>query len=116
MAVQLTYGFADKVLGTNAPQIRLHITTRPDIAPVLLPKSREQTVMVSDYFATYVHGSWRSDGQGDPNESIGNHRWDDSRDSAWLSWQEEEGPTYILSASDLKLSREDLIRIAESCR
>jgi hypothetical protein len=93
----------------------LHITTRPEVAPVLLPKSREQTVMVNGQPAIYVHGGWRSDGQGDPRESLGDLRWDDNIDGAWLSWQDGPGvPTYMLAASGLNLSREDMIRIAES--
>lgn len=96
-------------------QMNLEIVSGPNVAPFLLPRSRAQSVLVNGQEATYVRGGWRSDGQGDPDETLGDLRWDDSLDSAWLSWH-EDGLTYTLSAYGLGLDKGQLLRIAESLR
>jgi hypothetical protein len=81
----------------------------------LLAETKEQAVSVNGSTGIYVHGGWQSDGRGDPNVHIGSLRWDDQADAAYLTWT-EAGVTYLLSAADLGLQREDLLRIAQSLR
>lgn len=69
-----------------------------------IPSSAAETVRINARTGVYAHGSW------DPK---GN--WQSSADSALLSW-EANGMTYVLSYSGLRLSRQDLIRVAESVR
>jgi hypothetical protein len=69
----------------------------------LAPADRTVAVHVHGQPATYARGAWN-----------GNRTWDQNADAGLLSW-EEAGVTYVLSASGLGLSRDDMIRIADSC-
>lgn len=72
------------------------------------PASKAQEVRVNGQPAIYVRGVWeRTDGW--------NLQWNDAADSAILSW-EADGFTYYIQFGGLGLTREDLIRIAESLR
>lgn len=114
IAALLTYRSVSAPDAASA-QMNLEIVSGPNVAPFLLPRSRAQSVLVNGQEATYVRGGWRSDGQGDPEETLGDLRWDDSIDSAWLSWH-EDGLTYTLSAFGLGLDKGQLLRVAESLR
>lgn len=67
-----------------------------------VPAGQEQTAVVNGRPAVYMHGAWRKD-----------ETWDATADSGILSW-EAGGFTYLIQYSGLGLTREDLIRIAES--
>lgn len=67
-----------------------------------VPASAIEDVWVHGVSAVYARGAWTKDGT-----------WNDSADAHMLSW-EDKGFTYYLSSSGLGLSREDLVRIAES--
>ena len=54
--------------------------------------------------AAYAKGGWRSPGA-----------WDETIDLQYLSW-EADGMSYVLHDNGVGLSRETLIRIAESLR
>ena len=69
-----------------------------------MPADRAEPAVVGQRPATYVRGAWRHD-----------DTWDAALDSAILSW-EAEGITYVIQFSGLGLSRNDLVRIAESLR
>jgi hypothetical protein len=79
----------------------------------LLAETKQQPVSVNGAAGLYVHGGWQSDGRGDPNVHIGSLRWDDGADAAYLTWT-QDGVTYLLSATNLGLQREDLLHIAQS--
>ncbi|HVX31336.1 MAG TPA: hypothetical protein VHA53_12725 [Nitrolancea sp.] len=69
-----------------------------------IPSSAIQHVTVNGSPAIYAHGAWDA-----PPNSI----WHDDADAAMLSWS-ADGFVYTLSQGELGLSRDDLIRIAES--
>lgn len=66
------------------------------------PPEAVQPVSVNGVSALYAHGT------GDPPA-----KWDAQADAGMLSW-EADGFTYVVRASELHLSREELIRVAES--
>jgi hypothetical protein len=70
----------------------------------VLPSSAAQDVRVNGHTAVYAQGSWDEF-----------QRWNRRADAALLSW-DENAFTYVLSFSGLGLSRDDVIRIAESLR
>jgi hypothetical protein len=70
----------------------------------VLPSSAAQDVRVNGHTAVYAQGSWDEF-----------QRWNGRADAALLSW-DENAFTYVLSFSGLGLSRDDVIRIAESLR
>lgn len=70
----------------------------------VVPDSAKQSVVANGRTATYVHGAWNQQMQ-----------WDGTVDAGSLTW-EANGFTYRLGYSALALSREDIIRIAESLR
>jgi hypothetical protein len=72
-----------------------------------VPSSSTHTVRVNGHPAVYVHGNYESK---DPN---GPAVWNPNADISELSWQ-ADGITYDLSAYHLRLSRADVIGIAES--
>ncbi len=69
-----------------------------------VPSSAAQQVRVGGHAAVYARGSWDRSGN-----------WNRKADAGLLSWQ-QDGMTYVLSSSGLGLSRNDMIRIAESLR
>lgn len=66
------------------------------------PPSVRQHTLVNGMPATYVHGAWNERGQ-----------WQDGADVVFVSWQ-QGGLIYAVHASGLQLSRDELLRIAES--
>lgn len=68
------------------------------------PASAAEDTQVDGQPAVYVHGTWH------PNQ-----QWDATADAGTLSWQ-QRGFTYLLFSSGLGLSRDDLVRIAQSLR
>ncbi|MCG8347018.1 MAG: hypothetical protein MI924_04480 [Chloroflexales bacterium] len=114
--VWIRYAHAAGQGDPNEEEMSLEIVSGPNASTQLLPCSREQQVTVRGQPATYVRGAWRDDGQGDPQTAIGDLRWDDTFESAWLSW-EEDGLRYTLSAYDVAgLDDTTLFRVAESLR
>lgn len=113
--VTVIYHRTSEPQGTTPGEMLLTITSRPNPAGFVVPNSREQEAMINGQAGVYTHGGWRDDGQGDPQTALGNLRWDDALDEARLSWT-EDGLTYTLQAVGLGLSREDMVRIAESLR
>lgn len=101
-------------LDEDAPVIHLLIFKGP-LNGHLVAASREEDVIVQGQPAVYVHGGWRDDGKGDPTTALGNLQWDDAIDSAWLSW-EDQSITYSMAVHNLGVTREDVLRIAESFR
>ncbi len=93
--------------------LRLHANDGPISAPPLLAESREQAAMVNGQPGIYVHGGWQDDGRGDPNTRMGSLQWDDRADDAYLTWS-QDGVTYLLEAHNLRISLEELKRIAAS--
>lgn len=83
--------------------------------PFLLPVTREQAVVVNGVSGSFVQGGWRSDGKGDPETTYAHLQWDDSLGDAYLAWR-QEGLNYFVAAFNLGLTREEMIRIAESIR
>ncbi|HEV8638079.1 MAG TPA: hypothetical protein VG370_28015 [Chloroflexota bacterium] len=67
------------------------------------PAEHAEAVAVRGQPATFVRGAWEKDG-----------RWHPESDAGLLSW-EANGITYVLMFSGLGLSREEVVRIAESC-
>lgn len=100
--VSLDFHLVGESIGST-PVLRLAVG--PDVSSQLSAPS-EQAVEVNGFPATYVHGIWRGDDQGVM-------RFDDLEDNAWL-WWEEEGLSYMLSASGMNLELDDMLRIAES--
>jgi hypothetical protein len=83
--------------------------------PFLLPVTKEQAVEVNGVPGSFVQGGWRSDGKGDPETTYAHLQWDDSLGDAYLAWR-QEGLNYFIAAFNLGLTREDMIRVAESIR
>lgn len=64
--------------------------------------------------AMYAHGGWRSTQPVTPeSNTIDDLYWDAAADEAWLSWQ-MQGLNYLLYAQGLGVTREEMVRIAES--
>lgn len=113
--VTVIYHRTSEPQATTPGEMLLIITSRPNPAGFVVPNSRGQEAVIHGQTGIYTHGGWRDDGQGDPGTALGNLRWDDALDEARLSWG-EDGLTYTLQAVGLGLSREDMVRIAESLR
>lgn len=103
------------LVGGEAPVLRQWVANGAMPAPPLLAAKYERPSTVHGQPAVYVHGGWRDDGQGDPETAHGPLRWDETFDSAYLTW-EEDGLAYLLEAQGLGLTESDLVRIAESLR
>lgn len=113
MQVSFEFHFADKPF--DSPELSLIIGP---VAPFLVPSSRGQEVVVNGLPATYVHGGWSDTGHGDPETILGNKQdglaWDDAINDAYLSWEGDDGLSYLLFAQGLGLELEDMLQIAES--
>jgi hypothetical protein len=72
--------------------------------PYAFPNNARQTATVSGQPALYVHGAWTARGE-----------WSDQADAGTLEWS-AGGFSYHLSYSGLGLTRDELVRIAESVR
>jgi hypothetical protein len=70
----------------------------------VFPDSAKQPVTVNSQPAIYIHGAWNGQGQ-----------WNDGEDAAALEWS-ANGFALYLSGSGLGLSRDDMIRMAESVK
>jgi hypothetical protein len=79
-------------------------TLGPQKGGYAVPADRAEPTRVRGQPATFARGTWTKDRQ-----------WDAAADAALLSW-EENGVTYLLGFSGLGLSRDEVLRIAESCR
>ncbi|CCF82703.1 hypothetical protein [Nitrolancea hollandica] len=75
-----------------------------------VPESEVQDARVNGRAALYAQGGWKSEGNAGPAL-----QWDGTMDRKLLSW-ENGGITYVVDAYGLDLSREDMLRIAESIR
>jgi hypothetical protein len=64
-------------------------------------------VQVNGRAATYVLQTWEADPQAGQMTPDG---------SQVLSWQDQNGFTYLLTTGNLELSRQDIVRIAESMK
>lgn len=73
-----------------------------------VPESQVQDALVNGRSALYAQGGWQRDG--DAGSSL---RWDGALDRKLLSW-ESGGITYVVESYGLNLSRDDMIRVAES--
>ncbi len=114
--VSLVYHRASQSqISASTEMLQLLILFGPNPAGFVVPNSRGQEAVINGQAGVYAHGGWRDDGQGDPQTALGDLRWDDALDEAWLSWG-EDGLTYTLQAVGLGLGREDMVRIAESLR
>lgn len=82
----------------------IEVTQGATKSSCVFPDSAKQPVTVNGQPAVYVRGAWNSDRQ-----------WMDAEYAGTLEWV-ANGSAYHLSFSGLDLSREDLIRIAESVR
>ncbi len=71
----------------------------------VVPSWVTRQLRVHGHPALYARGGWGASGT-----------WDGSVSGGYLSWQDEDGLTYVLSFSGLGLSADDLVRIAESMR
>lgn len=93
-------------VATDGSSKGLHIdqVTGSAAGGLAVPAGQEQAAVVNGRPAVYVHGAWRKD-----------ETWDATADSGILSW-EAGGFTYLVQYSGLGLTREDLVRIAESLR
>jgi hypothetical protein len=94
------YGYAD---GKEAG-LGIQVAPSTGLPNYVFPESARQPVIVNGQPATYIHGAWNAQGQ-----------WNDNEDAAALEWS-ANGFAFHLSGSDLGLTREDLIRIAESVK
>lgn len=64
--------------------------------------------------AMYAHGGWRSTQPMTPEaNTVDDLYWEPTADEAWLSWQ-MDGLNYLLYAQGLGVTREEIVRIAES--
>lgn len=77
----------------------------PSLGRIVIPAPAIRHVTVNGAPAVYAHGAW------DYQNSTST--WDGDADAARVSWS-ADGFTYVLSEGELGLSRDDLIRIAES--
>jgi hypothetical protein len=99
----------------NQELLYFHANAGPGYGGPLLAETTEQTVTVNGQSGFYVHGGWQGDGQGDPKIRIGNYKWDDQADDAYLTWM-QDGVTYLLQGHNLGLKLEEMLRIAESMK
>jgi hypothetical protein len=76
----------------------------PTVGGYAVPSSAAKAIRVDGAPAVYAHGSWDQSGN-----------WHAEADAELVSW-ESGGMAYVLSASSLGLSRDDMIRIASSLR
>jgi hypothetical protein len=111
LQVYLTYGRTPDY-NYDSGLLMLIASQGPISAPPLLAASREQAVTVNGQPGIYAHGGWQNNGQGDPATRFGDLLWDDTIDSAYLTWA-QEGVTYLLQAHGLGLGEAELIAVAE---
>jgi hypothetical protein len=101
--IVLTYGWEDPSKGW----LNLQIWSSQPGGGYVFPQSAAQSVQVNGRAATYVLQAWAADPQAGQMTPGG---------SQALSWQDQNGFTYLLTTGSLELSRQDLIRIAESIK
>jgi hypothetical protein len=97
----LSYSWADQSKGGFS----LQIWSGQPGGGYVFPQSAEQTVQVNGRAATYVLQTWEADphvGRMTPGGLQA------------LSWEDENGFTYLLMTGNLGLTRQDMILIAES--
>jgi hypothetical protein len=101
--IVLSYGWGDPSKGG----MNLQIWWGQPSGGYVFPQSAEQSVQVNGRAATYVLQTWSADPQAGHMNTGG---------SQALSWQDQNGFTYLLTTGNLELTRQDLIRIAESIK
>ena len=99
----LSYGWANPAKGW----LNLQIWSGQPGGGYGFPQSAEQSVQVNGRDAAYVLQTWEADPQAGQMHPGGLQA---------LSWQGQNGFTYLLTTGDMELSRQDLIRIAESIK
>lgn len=101
--IVLTYGWED----SSKSGLNLQIWSGQPGGGYVFPQSAEQSVQVNGRAATYVLQTWEADPQAGQMTPGG---------TQVLSWQGQNGFTYLLTTGNLELSRQDMIRIAESIK
>jgi hypothetical protein len=101
--IVLAYGWGDP----SKSGLNLQIWSGQPSGGYVFPQSAEQSVQVNGRAATYVLQTWEADPQAGQMNPGGTQA---------LSWQGQNGFTYLLTTSNLELSRQDMIRMAESIR
>lgn len=101
--VRVQYGRADGMTGGLGIE---QTATERYQGGYVVPSTKAQSVTVNGRPAVYVRGAWAD---------IHTMMWNDATDAAILSWS-QDGFTFMIQAGSLGLSRDDLIRIAESLR
>lgn len=101
--VRVQYGRADGAMGGLGIEQTATERYRGGNA---IPSTKAQSVTVSGHPAVYVQGAWTSTMA---------MAWDETADAAMLSWN-QDGFTFMIQTGSLGLTRDDLIRIAESLR
>jgi hypothetical protein len=99
----LNYGWEDPSRGG----LNLQIWSGQPSGGYVFPQSAEQSVQVNGRDAAYVLQTWEANSQTGQMNPGGVQA---------LSWQDQNGFTYLLMTGNLELSRQDLIRMAESIK
>jgi hypothetical protein len=101
--IVLSYGWANPAKSG----LNLQIWSGQPGGGYVFPQSAEQTVQVNRRSATYILQTWEADPQASQMTPGGLQA---------LYWQDQNGYTYLLMTGNLELSRQDMIRIAESVK
>jgi hypothetical protein len=101
--IVLTYGWEDP----SKSWLNLQIWSGQPSGGYVFPQSAAQSVQVNGRAATYALQTWGADPQAGRMNPGGMQA---------LSWQDQNGFTYLLTTESLELSRQDLIRMAESIK
>jgi hypothetical protein len=101
--IVLNYHWADPAKGW----LNLQIWSGQPSGGYVFPQSAEQSVQVNGRAATYVLQTWEASPQTGQMNPGGLQA---------LSWQDQNGFAYLLTTGDIDLSRQDLIRMAESIK
>ncbi|KAA3647670.1 MAG: hypothetical protein DWQ07_01420 [Chloroflexi bacterium] len=105
--VSLLYG-KNQVASSNAPaQLVIVVAPESEYVGALVDEAAIETVLIGDNEALFVKGTWQT------NEASSGLQWDPTVDVVRITW-ETNGFTYELTAHDLDLNMEDVIKIAES--
>jgi hypothetical protein len=101
--IALSYGWTNPAKGG----LNFQIWSGQPSGGYVFPQSAEQTVQVNGRAATYVLQTWEADPQVGQMTPGGLQA---------LSWQDQNGFTYLLMTGNLELTRQDMIHIAESVK
>lgn len=109
MSVTVVYDKVAARPGAQDSQLALEVAHGSMLPAYLVSNSRAAETTVGGRPAIYVQGRWGLAADGITVE------WDPQADSSMLSW-EQDGLTYVLRASGMALTIDDLVRIAESLK